>query len=336
MTTTVSSTSTSYTWATATFAWNSYTAGIRDWVDANIYHYTIETLESLPIAESERKAIAANIYRDLNFTELLQKPVSKFFSEAFTAQDAFVKTTNFYRNILETLNVAEHNVKDLAVAKGEYLRLSDSERKTYNQNISENLAVADALGRLLTFVRGFSENLSVQEAYNKAIELNFADALKVFDTHIRRANAVYSELKIATGKSITDAEFESMMRYGGPAGWENFKTFVGGDYNIDEAIVRYVLESTTSDKGRLSKLTSIVDVPDVFDKGTSSITVANPTVNFVRKFTVPPEVVVSLSGGTIVAVPKITSITTTGFTVVLEDSTGTQVDGNIIWSAHGY
>ena len=80
-------------------------------------------------------------------------------------------------------------------------------------------------------------------------------------------------------------------------------------------------------------------LPDVFDRGTAQVvTAANGvTVVFTRQFRVAPEVTLTFKGGTTVSVPRILgSVTTTGFTAVLENTSGTRVTGAISWVAQGY
>jgi len=61
------------------------------------------------------------------------------------------------------------------------------------------------------------------------------------------------------------------------------------------------------------------------------------TVYFSRQIRVAPEVTLTFKGGTTVAVPRILgSISTTSFTAVLENTSGTRVTGAISWVAQGY
>ena len=83
-----------------------------------------------------------------------------------------------------------------------------------------------------------------------------------------------------------------------------------------------------------------VDVPDVFDRGSSTITDAQAAsglrITFSRSFHITPEITVTLKGGTVMAIPKILSPDDGGFTLVLETPTGTRVGGTVSWTAQGY
>ena len=82
-----------------------------------------------------------------------------------------------------------------------------------------------------------------------------------------------------------------------------------------------------------------VDVPDIFDRGTAQIAdpAAGASIYFSRSFRVAPEVTMTHKGGTAVAIPRLLgAVTTTGFTAVLENSSGSRVTGSFTWIAQGY
>jgi len=60
-------------------------------------------------------------------------------------------------------------------------------------------------------------------------------------------------------------------------------------------------------------------------------------VVFSRQFRVAPEVTLTFKGGTTIAIPRILgSVSITGFTTILENTSGTRVTGAISWVAQGY
>jgi hypothetical protein len=64
---------------------------------------------------------------------------------------------------------------------------------------------------------------------------------------------------------------------------------------------------------------------------------AGALIGFSRTFRVPPEVTMTHKGGTVVAIPRLSSaVTRTGFTAVLENTAGTRVTGTFTWIAQGY
>lgn len=99
------------------------------------------------------------------------------------------------------------------------------------------------------------------------------------------------------------------------------------------------MNSRNSDRGFIDALRVTVDVPDIFDRGTAQITDAavGVAITFTRAFRVPPEVTMTHKGGTVVAIARLVgSITTVGFTAVLENTSGTRVAGSFTWIAQGY
>jgi len=143
----------------------------------------------------------------------------------------------------------------------------------------------------------------------------------------------------AVDTEITEADFASIVEAGHPPGYTDFRDFIQGDYTYQRALFRAILKSRNSDRGFIDALRVTVDVPDVFDRGTVQITdaQAGAVIGFARIFRVPPEVTMTHKGGTVVAIPRLSSaVTRTGFTAILENTAGTRVTGTFTWIAQGY
>jgi hypothetical protein len=139
--------------------------------------------------------------------------------------------------------------------------------------------------------------------------------------------------------AITEQDFRDILDAGHPPGYSNFRDFISGDYTYQRALFRAILETDNADRGYINGLRVTVDVPDVFDRGTTQISDASAGiyVAFTRAFHIAPEVTLTHKGGTVVATPRIIgSITKSGFTAVLETSAGTRVTGSFTWVAQGY
>lgn len=225
--------------------------------------------------------------------------------------------------------------KSTALAKREYAQFLDGLKRDSGKSIAESLAVADTLGRTVAFKRALAEGLSVDDALAKATELPFTEAFDTFEQYRRNANGVISDVLVDTG-DLTEFDFEQLLRYQSAVGYERFRSFIPGDYDYQDALFKTVLVSLNEDRPHVDKLNVEVDVPDVFDRGRADIAVGGATIDFNRNFNVPPEVQVTLKGGTVVATPKIIDITKTGFTVQLEDGAGGTVAGTVTWAAEGY
>lgn len=139
----------------------------------------------------------------------------------------------------------------------------------------------------------------------------------------------------------TAMALDSFSAYAGfhaPAGYAPFKELVPGDYLYQNAIVWLSLvnfDRTLNVQVAAAKLR--VDVPDVVNRGTVSVGTSPTNVSFPATYKTLPTVQVTQTSGTL-AVPQVTSITTTGFTVQLFNATSpaTPVAGTISYTAAGY
>jgi hypothetical protein len=180
--------------------------------------------------------------------------------------------------------------------------------------------------------------LAVSDALRKAIRLTAQEALALAEQYRRHANGVISDM-IVGSTEITEQDFAAIVEAGHPPGYTDFRDFIQGDYTYRRALFRAILNSRNSDRAFIDALRVTVDVPDIFDRGTAQITdpVAGASIDFSRSFRVAPEVTMTHKGGTAVAIPRLLgAVTTTGFTAVLENSSGTRVTGSFTWIAQGY
>ena len=78
------------------------------------------------------------------------------------------------------------------------------------------------------------------------------------------------------------------------------------------------------------------DLPDVDEFGTDSITTASSgkSVSFSKTFHTTPVVVCSITSGTGIGY-RLSSVSTSGFTIMIYDDSGTAVVGDFSWHAHG-
>jgi hypothetical protein len=151
-----------------------------------------------------------------------------------------------------------------------------------------------------------------------------------------RANYVASDILISE-TDLSFAQFQTQFANLIPVGYEPFEKFQVGDYEYKKALYRGQISTDGNSVPAMNVLQVQVDVPDVFDTGTDVITVSGTkTIPFHKSFYIAPEIVCSMKGGAVFAVPRITNVTRTQFTVELMDSTGAPLAGTITWSAHGY
>jgi hypothetical protein len=152
---------------------------------------------------------------------------------------------------------------------------------------------------------------------------------------------IISDIMISSG-DMTMPYFEDFLKYGNVPGYEKWRNFIPGDYEYREAMIRVVLESKNADRGLLTNLQATIDVPDVLDRGTATVTVAanGATVTFNRTFHITPEITLATRSGASSnpVVPEYNGVPTkTGMTIRLRDTvTGVFVTGSFTWAAHGY
>jgi hypothetical protein len=206
------------------------------------------------------------------------------------------------------------------------------------KRVAEAVAIGEALGRAVAYRRNLTDGFGVSDALRKALRLTTREALLLAEQYRRHANGVISDMIVASGE-ITSDDFAAIVQSGHPPGYTDFRDFIQGDYTYRRALFRAILNSRNSDRGFIDALRVTVDVPDIFDRGTAQITDAasGVAITFTRTFRIPPEVTMTHKGGTVVAIARLVgSITTGGFTAVLENTSGTRVAGSFTWIAQGY
>lgn len=236
----------------------------------------------------------------------------------------------------ENWATAESKLVQRVLAFSEAWSTSEQAAKTITKSFAEAWATAELYGLPHLLFLNLAESFSFAETGHRDLTLNKHESWATLDAWLRKAHAVLSDLKI-TNIEIQAADFDNILRYGGLAGWSDFRPFIAGDYNFQKGALRYILKSITDDRARITKMDVVVDVPDIADRGT--FTCANTgytTCNFNRTYTVAPEVQVTLKGGTVIGTPRVTNITKTGFDVRVEIDATTFAADTISWASLGY
>lgn len=332
--------------------------------------------ETFTFAERQGKALVLNKFEALNFVETYTDLIAFVlrFVESFAVTEKFGLSSS--KRVFEVFQVAEGLVRQIALRKYETLalaetytdliafilrvgesfsfvetpskafikpqaesfRFTESLSRSQVKRISETFVFAEVFGRTVAYRKAISEGLSMGEALRRTQTLKLAEALNLAEQYRRRANGVISDMIVA-GTEITEQDFMDILESGHPPGYTSFRDFIQGDYTYQRALFRAILTSSNADRGYIDGLRVTVDVPDVFDRGTAQVVTASSgvAVVFVRTFRVSPEVTLTFKGGTTVAIPRILgSVTTAGFTAVLENTSGARVTGAISWVAQGY
>jgi hypothetical protein len=136
---------------------------------------------------------------------------------------------------------------------------------------------------------------------------------------------------------LTFTDFQSRFNEQGSPGYDNWRVMISGEKEYDHAAIRGVITTLGGSVPSFIQLQMQVDVPDVFDRGSVVCSAAGVvTVPFNRSFYAVNEVVASMKGGAVVAVPRISNITTTSFDIELINTSNARVAGTCSWAAKGY
>lgn len=294
--------------------------------------------ESLPVASVSARVATKTVAERVALTDDLDQRFSKRVSEALNFAETYYDLIAFILSISESLAVSDQASRRLQKPVAEALSTKDQLTRRSVKQVAEALAFAETLGRTVAYRRFLQEGLGVSQALSRSMRLKAHEALALAEQYRRHANGVISDMIVASTE-ITEADFASIVEAGHPPGYTDFRDFIQGDYTYQRALFRAILKSRNSDRGFIDALRVTVDVPDVFDRGTVQITdaQAGAVIGFARIFRVPPEVTMTHKGGTVVAIPRLSSaVTRTGFTAVLENTAGDRVTGTFTWIAQGY
>ena len=300
--------------------------------------FVLRFVESLTFSEKYARTGTKAVFEVFQVGEGLARQLVWRKYETLALAETYTDLIAFILRVSESFSMAEKPAKGITKPQAESFRLSDTLARSQVKRISEAVSFVEALGRTVTYRRSINEGFAIGEALKRAQTLKLKEAFGLAEQYRRRANGVISDMIVASTE-ITEQDFMDILESGHPPGYSNFRDFIQGDYTYQRALFRAILTSSNADRGYIDGLRVTVDVPDVFDRGTAQVvTAANGvTVVFTRQFRVAPEVTLTFKGGTTVSVPRILgSVTTAGFTAVLENTSGMRVTGAISWVAQGY
>ena len=300
--------------------------------------FVLRFIESFALAEKTGLSHTKRVFEVFQVAEGLARQIALRKYETLAMAETYTDLIAFILRVGESFSFTEKPSKALTKPQAESFRFTETLSRSQVKRISEAYAFAEVFGRTVTYRKAISEGFAIGEALRRAQTLKLAEALSLAEQYRRRANGVISDMIVASTE-ITEQDFMDILESGHPPGYTNFRDFIQGDYTYQRALFRAILTSSNADRGYIDGLRVTVDVPDVFDRGTAQVSNAanGATVVFSRQFRVSPEVTLTFKGGTTVAVPRILgAVSTTGFTAVLENTSGTRVTGAISWVAQGY
>ena len=300
--------------------------------------FVLRFVESLALSEKYGPSNTKLVLEAFQLSEGLARQIALRKFETLALAETYTDLIAFILRVGEGFSFVETPSKSVIKPQSESFGFTEGLSKSQIKRVSESFVFAEVFGRTVAYRKSISEGVTIGEALRRAQTLKLSEALSLAEQYRRRANGVISDMIVASTE-ITEQDFMDILESGHPPGYTNFRDFIQGDYTYQRALFRAILTSSNADRGYIDGLRVTVDVPDVFDRGTAQVSNAanGATVYFSRQFRVAPEVTLTFKGGTSVAVPRILgAVSITGFTAVLENTSGTRVTGAISWVAQGY
>jgi sulfur relay (sulfurtransferase) DsrC/TusE family protein len=319
-------------------------SGIARWttligVDGRLGQQAVKPMqEAVVLGASLGRHTSKVTAEDLRAVGTLTRQTVKPLSEALALIGQHADLVDWILQLTEGVALADAFKRSVAKGIQEPLGISSILGKSTLRPLTEAFALAELTGRATAYRRTLNEGFSTNEAIKRASTLSIAQALDIAEQYRRHANGVISDMIVSSGE-LNEQDFMDIVDAGHAPGYTDFRDFIAGDYTYAKAMFRAVLSARNADRGYIKGLRLSVDVPDVLDRGTATITDATNgvSVSFVRSFRAPPEVTLTHKGGSVIAIARLSgNATTTGFTAVLEDSTGQRVPGMFSWIAQGY
>lgn len=328
---------TDYTWADAGFAWVSLEGG-KSWDAASTSLFTASTAESLALAPGSGRAVTLPISRALGLAPARKAETLREHGEAFNAAAINASVTEFLSAAAEALALDASDARTSVLPASEVLALTSAAARQATRELTEVVALADTSASVTLFVRELLEAFANEDAPARVMIKPAVSQLGVADIVFRHANAIFADLAIRS-TPLDEAGFRQLIAERRPLGYGPFRELTPGDYDYASALIALSLSApATGQQIAITSATLHADVPDIRDRGADSVPAGGITIPFHRTFTEPPEVQVTMKAGAAPALPEITAIATTGFSLRLIDAADGQspVAGTVSWSALGY
>lgn len=296
--------------------------------------FTMPKFEAIDFAELASRTPSLLKKEILTIAETKQsKNIIQVNKELVTFTEIYTDLINFSLRILEEIWFEEKLAKTVNHPVKEALAIAEKVTKTPTKQVNETLHIAENEQNTAQFKRVVAEVLHIVEKVAKQAKLTTKEVLQFAEAYLRNANAVVSDIYF----SQNDLSLEEFKSKSTPMGYTPFKDFVAGDLEYRYALIRLIMEAgVTTGRPQIDRWDINIDVPDTRDRGTVDVPATNFRINFNRRFFAPPEVNVTMRGGS-TGIPHITSVDDLGFNIELRDvNTNQIVAGTITWSADGY
>lgn len=301
--------------------------------------FMLSFVETLSVASRKGNEVRLPQAESFGFTDGGARSLEKTVLRDLLIGEQFGRTSTFTLKLFQLIYMGSDWRRDSVLTKNEYFGVASKSVRAIHKHVQRALSFYEELSRTMTFRRYLVESMSLTDGGSRHVKLSVKEFVALYDGIRRAGDMVVSDM-ILSSELMDAAGFAHLVAYGNVPGYERWRDFIPGDYEYREAMFRTVIESKNSDRGMLASMQVTVDVPDLIERGSTTVSVAavGGIVTFQRKFHIVPEITMAIKGGVgLPAVPRITSVTKEGFTFVLEDAReGTFRTGVATWAAHGY
>lgn len=296
-----------------------------------------------------RSTVTGNVNRDISFSVTVSvkkgQPAVYWTNDKQWQNDYnWVKALdNVDKNELvneENLHFRERASKSFVSQRTDGFDIADDKTFNVTSNNLVGLRVVDTPRTAHTMQRWKNDGFSINDSVAKTITIRKTESLRILDGMLRAAQGIVSDVIFESGtwdaESIRDA-----ARNGRHAGYGKQEPFIVGNHTYSSALFRTAIDANSLELGLLTDFQVLVDVQDVNDRGSASITnvIEETFIRYNKTFLIEPDVVVSMRTGTSSSslVPVLGEVTLEGFFVKVVDlKTDAQTTGAISWIATGY
>ena len=323
---------------TSELTWDDPLAANRTWMGAyDVAFYELTVDETLLFEELASNGFDKSVVSAFGVSETHSALVAKNHNEALFVTEAVRK--NYHQFSSESVMIGDGMSRHAGKSLFEDIDFVEALTNGFELSKSESIAFVEVMSKSVSFIRKFAETVAIASTVAKTYDIHKYEAFRMVDAWRRAADMVISDIIISTA-DMTDEDFADFLAYGSSPAYTDWRDFVPGDYEYQEAMFRAVIESKNSDRGLLTGFEVAVDVPDLIDRGSATIVDANAgiTIQFSRTFHLVPEITLSTKGGVAgtTLIPELVSATKTSCVVKMKNQNGVYSTGSFTWAAHGY
>ncbi|WP_323016488.1 hypothetical protein [Castellaniella sp.] len=306
--------------------------GAGEWSLAHVADIIVDSVGTA------KRHLFAEIAELFSVSAASRKQVTSNHPGSLTVADSMTRSWASIFGIEESIQFDDTAARHIEKNRQEYLAVRSLNNKKVAKNSADSISIATELSRRAKFTAHIAEIIAVADSSQKHSFREFIDSFSVWGAIVRSDGLAISDM-LLSAKSVGLEEFKQMLAFGNIPGYSDWRDFIAGDYDYKKAVFRASLTSNNSDRGLLTNIQAVVDVPDIDDRGSATVQLASigVRVNFSREYHVIPEVYLTTKGGMgeEIIIPFVQDVDLLGFTAFMKRQTGELVEGVFSWSAKG-